>query len=139
MSRLYYDKQVNPNQPTAISGKKKGKDYLEKVSRLIPNELIAGYLAMFGLVPLIQKGDNHIIAFWCIFILCLILTPIYLHSQSEKNKPKKMHLFISSMAFVIWAYVTTGKTLIPEYHDAAIASILLIAFSLISGVIPLKK
>lgn len=141
MSRLHYDKQVNPNQPRAVSGEEEGKakGYLEKVAKLIPSEVIAGYLAMFGFVPLIQKPETHTMVFWGIFILCQILTPIYLNSQAEEGKPKRVHLIVSSIAFTVWAYVTTGKTLVPDYHDAAFASIILIAFSLISAIIPLKK
>lgn len=140
MSRLYYDKQVNPNQPRAVSGidDNKTKGYLEKVAKLIPSEVIAGYLAMFGFVPLIQKPETHVMVFWGIFILCQILTPIYLNSQSEKGKPRIVHLIVSSIAFTVWAYVITGMTLVPEYHDAALASIILIGFSLISATIPLK-
>lgn len=140
MGRLFYEKPQKPNQPRAVSGEeKKVNDYLDKVSKLIPSEVIAGYLAMFGLVPLVQKTDIHPTVFWIIFWLCQILTPIYLNSQSEEDKPKRNHLIVSSIAFTVWAYVTTGKTLVPDYYDAAIGSIILIAFSLISAIIPLKK
>jgi hypothetical protein len=140
MGRLFYDKSNTSIQPRVASGEeKKVNDYLDKVSKLIPSEVIAGYLAMFGLVPLVQKTDIHSTVFWIIFWLCQILTPIYLNSQSEKGKPKRNHLIISSIAFTVWAYVTTGKTLVPDFYDAAIGSIILIAFSLISAIIPLTK
>ncbi|GAA3647223.1 hypothetical protein [Flavivirga jejuensis] len=113
--------------------------YLEKISRLIPSEIIAGYLAMFGFVPLIEKEDVRGYVIWIIFIMCLILTPIYLNKQAEKGKPKINHLLVSSLAFIIWAYVTTGMKLVPELYDAAAASIVLVAFSLISAVVPLNK
>lgn len=140
MSRLFYEKYRDATQPRTVSGEnKKVNDYLDKVSKLIPSEILAGYLAMFGLVPLVQRGEIHNIIFWIIFWLCQILTPVYLNSQAEEGKPKRNHLIISSIAFTVWAYVTTGKTLIPDYYDAAIGSIILIAFSLISAIVPLKK
>lgn len=141
MSRLHYEKAENPNQPRAVAGadEPRVRGYLEKVAKLIPSEVIAGYLAMFGFVPLIKNTDTHTMVFWGIFILCQILTPIYLNSQAEEGKPKRIHLILSSLAFTVWAFVTTGNTLVPDYHDAAFASIILIAFSLISVKIPLNK
>ena len=143
MSRLHYD---NQNQESQIQTRglneaeeKNEKSYLVKVAKLIPSEVIAGYLAMFGFVPLIQKPELHLMAFHGIFIFCQILTPIYLNTHAVEGKPKALHLFVSSIAFTVWAYVTTGKTLVPEYYDPGLASIILIAFSLLSAVIPLKK
>ncbi|NMH87648.1 hypothetical protein [Flavivirga algicola] len=113
--------------------------YLEKISRLIPSEIIAGYLAMFGFVPLIENTKVRGYIIWIIFFMCLVLTPIYLNRHAEKGKPKINHLLVSSLAFVIWAYVTTGMKLVPGLYDAAAASIILVAFSLVSAVIPLNK
>lgn len=133
---------TSPAEPDEITSPKddnKVKGYLEKISKLIPSEIIAGYLAMFGLVPLIGKIEIHDYVLWGVFALCLILTPVYLNGQAEKDQPKRAHLIVSSLAFVIWAYVTTGMTLIPDFYDAAIASIALVAFSLVSAVVPLNK
>jgi len=111
MSRLYYEEFRDSNQPRAVSGKeeKNAKGYLEKVAKLIPSEIIAGYLAMFGFVPLIQKADTHTMVFWGVFILCQILTPIYLNNQAEESKPKRNHLILSSIAFAVWAYVVPDR------------------------------
>lgn len=113
--------------------------HLDKVSKLIPSEIIAGYLAMFGFVPLVQNKALQSGVLWVIFGLCLIVTPIYLNRQAEKNKPKRNHLIISTIAFIVWAYATTGSTLVTDFYDAAIGSIVLVAFSLISAAIPLDK
>ncbi len=113
--------------------------HLEKVASLIPGEVIAAYLAMFGLVPMVKNEAMHTGVFWAIFGLCLVATPIYLNTQAEKNKPKRNHLIVSTLAFLVWAYATTGSTLIPDFHDVAISSIALIAFSMFSAVVPMDK
>lgn len=139
MTRLYYE-YPDAVQVSDLDGKEsKLNRYLEKVAKLVPSEIIAGYLAMVGFVPQIGIPEIHQTIFYVIFFLCLVLTPVYLNRQSQKGKPKKIHLIVSTLAFIIWAYVTTGNTLIPDYYDAALGSIALIAFSLISGVIPLTK
>ena len=140
MSRLYYDSLIRLQKKDLVAGQQsQTRGYLEKVAKLIPSEIIAGYLAMVGFVPLVQQKDAQPMIYWIVFFICLILVPIYLNSQADKNKPRLVHLILSTCAFVVWAYVITGNTLIPDYYDAAIASIILIAFSLASAVIPLSK
>ena len=58
--------------------------------------------------------------------------------QAEKKKPKKTHIFVSAIAFIVWAYIVSGQMLGPGIHDPAIASILLVLFSLVRGKIPLS-
>jgi len=147
MGRLYYEKtkaKRDPLQPTAVAGE--GQDFndrLDKVARLIPSEIIAGYLTMMGFVLLIKNLQVQNVVLWIVFAAGLILTPIYLNNVADENKPKKNHLILSTIAFVIWAYVTTGKQLLqtisPDIFDQAIASIALVLFTLISARIPLNK
>lgn len=144
MGRLYYEKQIDPTQPKAFAGEGQNfNDYLNKVARLIPSEIIAGYLTMIGFVGSVKNMQVQNVTAWVVFALGLILTPIYLNNVSEADKPKRNHLILSTIAFLVWAYVTTGKQLLatisPNIFDQAIASIVLVAFSLISAVTPLNK
>ena len=144
MGRLYYEKRHDHTQPKAFAGEGQGfNDYLDKVARLIPSEIIAGYLTMIGFVGAVKDIQAQNIIIWIVFGIGLILTPIYLNKVAEAGKPKRNHLVLSTFAFLVWAYVTTGKQLLetisPDLFDQAIASIILVAFSLISAVIPLNK
>ena len=144
MGRLYYEKKYDPTQPRAFVGEKQGfNDNLDKVARLIPSEIIAGYLTMIGFVGSVKNIQVQNIIIWIVFAVGLILTPIYLNNVAELDKPKRNHLILSTIAFIVWAYVTTGKQLLqtisPDIFDQAVASIVLVAFSLISAVIPLNK
>lgn len=146
MARLYYEKKVNSNQfeTLADQGQKSGvSDYLEKVARLVPSEVVAGYLTMIGFVGSIKSLQLQNITTWIIFGLGLVLTPIYLNNVADSDKPKRNHIILSTIAFVVWAYVTSGQqlmqTIAPGIFDQAIASIVLVAFSLVSAVVPLNK
>ena len=159
MSRLYYEKTTEVPVPTSSVTKSRsigtsrsappaeaaapardtGGGYLEKIAKLIPSEIIAAYLAMIGFVPLIKIVGNRQVIVWGIFGLCLILTPLYLNRLADKGQPKINHLVLSTIAFIVWAYVTTGSTLVPDYYDAALGSILLIGFSLVSVMVPLNR
>ena len=115
------------------------KRYAEKVAKLIPSEIVAGYIALINLIPLVKIPNISNWLYPIVFLLCLILTPLYLNVLAEKKRPKRNHLIISSISFIIWAYCVSGNIIIPKLYDSAISSMLLIAFTLISGVIPLKK
>lgn len=144
MGRLYYEKKYDPTQPKTFAKEGQGfGDYLDKVARLIPSEIIAGYLTMIGFVGSVKNTQTQNIIAWIVFAIGLILTPIYLNNVAEADKPKRNHLILSTVAFLVWAYVTTGKQLLetisPNLFDQAVASIVLVAFSLVSGIIPLNK
>lgn len=151
MSRLHYDtpvkeasaKQNAPSEfsaPTIGAPARQGatNNYLEKIAKLIPSEVIAGYLAMVGFVPLVGAEIREYVL-WGIFGLCQVLTPVYLRTQAIAGRPMRMHLIVSSVAFAVWAFVTTGDKLVPSFYDAALASITLVAFSLVSAIIPMNK
>ena len=135
MSRLYYDRPAT--RAWLASGVDSRKEYLEKVARLIPGEIVAGYLTLIGFVPLLRQEWPHWAFYLGIFLLCLILTPFYLNYLADENKPKVTHLIVSTLAFIFWAYAVSGTVLCPNIYDPALASILLICFSLVSGIIPL--
>ena len=139
MSRLYYEpkqkKGINPVEPPQSNN---NQEYFEKIAKLIPAEIIAAYIAIVGLIPAINDPKTELIVLAVVFALGVVGTPIYLRSMAEKGQPIKMHLVLSTIAFVVWGYSISGY-LIPEIHNAAIASIILIVFSVISGRIPLDS
>ena len=145
MGRLFYEKPalekgiLPPKESESENTQNTTLKYLEKVSKLVPSEIVAGYIALVGLVPNIHFEGVKPWIYLGIFVVCLFLTPVYLNLQAESGKPKRNHLFISSIAFIVWAYTISGNFIIPQYYDSAIASIVLILFSLISGVIPLDR
>ncbi|MGO8127012.1 hypothetical protein ACC728_39950, partial [Rhizobium ruizarguesonis] len=70
------------------------KDYIEKIVKIIPSEIIAGYLALIGLVPSIKNENSHQGFYYGIFVLCTILTPVYFNWQADKGKPKVVHIVL---------------------------------------------
>jgi hypothetical protein len=147
MSRLFYEQNQREKEAAeyprmGFNARNQHTDamrYLEKVAKLVPSEIIAGYLTVIGFVPLVKVPDAHPWIYGFLFVLCFTLTPLYLNAQAERDRPKRMHLILSSLAFVVWAYVVSGNEVVPRFHDPALASILMVTFSLISGVIPLKS
>jgi hypothetical protein len=155
MSRLFYDDPAIANREMTwpripwrsthqfnIDEKDEGpsvRSYLEKVAKLVPSEVIAGYLTLIGFVSAVKDTSIHGLLYVIIFLFCLVLTPIYFRLQADKGKPYLVHLTLSTLAFAVWAYATSGDRVFPQAYDPAIASIVLVAFSLISGAIPLRR
>jgi hypothetical protein len=111
--------------------------YLEKVAKVVPSEIVAGYLTLVGFVPLIRQATIRPWVYAAAFAICVILTPLYMNAQADKAKPKRRHLILSTVAFIVWAYAVSGNAVAAPLYDPAVASILLVVFSLISGAIPL--
>lgn len=139
MSRLYYPKPANQANLTAGNGQNPAKNYLEKIAKLVPSEAIALWLGLTGLAPAvaaqlpIRKGWLYCGS----FILCLILTPLYLSAMADKGKPKAVHLILSTLAFPFWAYSVSGVTVVPHLYSPALAAMLILIFTAVSGLIPL--
>ncbi len=139
MSRLYYP----PAGRTTLAGGNglyvDPNDALKKVAKLVPGELLTGYM---GLISLSMNVENPAVLPWLFvisFILCLVLTPIYLQRMADAGKPKRNHLIVSTVAFVIWAYFVSGQQVLPDWHDTAVATFILVVFSLVSTVIPMNR
>jgi hypothetical protein len=145
MSRLFYDDSdaadsSRPRFQVKIRQQKQDASrYLEKVAKLVPSEIIAGYVGLVGLVPLVHNREARPWIYLVVFVLCIVLTPLYLRFQANTHKPYKIHVLVSTIAFVVWAYSISGAAIVPGLYDPAIASMLLIAFTLISGTIPLRR
>lgn len=137
MKRLYSEKPLPPRAQKA-DGSTRTKEYLTKVAMLVPAEILAGFLGFMTLASAVKNVDVEIVH-WGIFLLCLLLTPFYFARQAHKTDPKIEHIMVSTAAFVVWVYATKGEILVPDYFDDALAGIALLAFSLVSGLIPMPE
>ncbi len=142
MNRLYYEKsEIKLMNDLDEGGSSSTQSYLAKVSSIVPSEIIAGYLAMIGFLE--KNQDSSLVLHQGllkgIFIFCLILTPIYFYYQAVKTRPKIIHIVLSTIAFCVWAFVTSGEKFDITFYNGEIASVILVGFSLVSGIIPMKK
>lgn len=139
MSRLYYPPPAKSELSTGETSGVDTKQALEKVAKLIPSEVITAYTGLVSLFLNLKTPRSQSIGFGIAFILGVILTPVYLNNMAEAGKPKRNHLIVSTFAFVVWAYFTSGRQVVPDLYDIIWATAALIIFTLISGAIPLDK
>lgn len=75
-------------------------NYLDRLKNLIPADIIAVYLTV---TSLLREGpiQDYIYIYWPFFILCSVLTPIYLHKFF--NVSNKGQLLFSFISFIGWS------------------------------------
>lgn len=139
MSRLFYEDEFRVLD-RVDAPRSDTKKYMDKVASLIPAEIVAAFMTLKGLAITVTGYEST--ALIVSFVICLILTPLYLNFMAESEKPKVKHIVISTISFVVWAYVISGDTFANYfkifYHGAA-ASMLIIVYSLAVGLVKLDK
>lgn len=118
-------------KPVAMNGGGKGedfKDYLERLMKMIPGEVVGLYLIGSGFIP----EDQHVtLLIWTIICLIgVVAVRAYGTTDSEKNlAPQWSVVFISSVAFVIWIYSFGGAFKLYDLHIPYIGSLLVLAWT----------
>jgi len=142
MSRLVRARQSETHRRVA---RDEDRDtYLERIAKYIPGEILAAYIFLLGITAA-ASPTNRLWIVGGISLFCLVLTPFYLARMAKKDEPKSLHLALGTLAFPIWAYAIAGAQgafVIKGFdlYDSIIASVLLVAFSLLTGLFePVKK
>lgn len=78
------------------------KDYLERLVKLIPSEVISLYLVGKGII----EGEGGLLLIWTVFCLIgVMLIRVYGTADPEKNlKPQLSAVFVSCVSYLIWVY-----------------------------------
>jgi hypothetical protein len=118
-------------------GQPEGDNYLARVAKYIPGEIVATYLSLIGFMENVDHTDEaKLPTLWVMFIVCLILTPVYFWKMTEKGQPKLRHIVVSSLAFLVWAYALGGVFESLGWHKPWLGSVILALYTLIAGLVP---
>lgn len=111
------------------------KDALERAAQYVPAEVLGAYLGITALVESGTDADTNGRTWGLLvaFIVGIIFTPLYLNKMAEAGKPKLMHLVIATLAFGLWSYGMKGLWDDIGIYNAVVAGIVLIVFTLVSG------
>ena len=128
----------------AAAGEAPAREYLERVAKYVPAEIIAGYTAIINGVADTKEPVKSWTVTACLFI-CAILTPVYfkLLARPEDKASLRTQQVVSFFAFLVWAYSITGAEPLfggtNSWFVPGIATALLTLFTLISGLIVPKQ
>lgn len=119
----------------ALATAPKPDDYLTRVAKYIPSEIILVYLTMERIAytnHLDPSGTHksHTIL-WLIFVFCLVANPCYLYIV--RNVTKIQQIIISTLAFAVWV-ISLG---VPFEHilDQKYRALVLPAYTLVAGIL----
>jgi phosphoglycerol transferase MdoB-like AlkP superfamily enzyme len=103
--------------------------YFTKIVKYIPTEIVAGYVALSGFIlGGIDSQQEQYIYLWVVFIVLLILTPLYLHIATSESgkKPSLRHPVAGVLAFAVWAFASGGPFMQFQWYDRTMGSIILV-------------
>ncbi|TRX31198.1 hypothetical protein FNW52_18970 [Flavobacterium sp. ZT3R18] len=107
-----------------IDSVERPSNYKERLVKLIPSEIIAAYVTIYGLVQAFNGGNKEKLL-WIVIVILIIITPVYLIKVSKVTK--KSQLLFSTIGFVIWVFATGSPApKILEFPPESLASIVLI-------------
>lgn len=104
-----------------------GDSYLDRVKKLIPAEVSAGFLAINSAIPLDSQFNVYVAGF---FVVLVVICGMYL-SMLENVASVAQIVFISIVAFPIWALNIAIARIDWMQNKVFLASSLLILVTLI--------
>jgi hypothetical protein len=106
--------------------------YQDRVLKYIPADINAAWLALTGIVKSVTTIPQSTVL-WVLFVLLLILTPIWIWKQtSEAKKPPAVtQILVSAGAFFVWAFALGDPFNSLSFYQPVYGSILLILYTLI--------
>lgn len=120
---------------TVLAGPTGPDDYLARLLKYIPAEVVTLYVSATGIVPAVAANRTKIL--WVIFAFCAVATPLYMiFSTREKGRaPLWMQVVLATIAFPVWAYALGGVFTSTPGYEPYISSLLLMAVTFLFGLI----
>ena len=124
-----------------------GDNYFERVAKYVPGEVLAFFIIISAILnQVVQTGGKGalmagipvMIVAQAVFIVCLILVPLFVWSVREEGDAWVINAVVSTVAFPFWAYAL-GATVFVEHWDGNLAAIALATFTVMSGLVSPRR
>jgi hypothetical protein len=120
-----------------------GDGYLERMVKYVPAEIIAFSMVINAILEQAMKsGGDHaamagvpvpVIATVALIVACL-LTPLFCWYVRQEGDAWVTNAVVSTIALPFWAYLM-GAVAFAPYHDGNLAAILVMSFTVVSGLV----
>jgi len=117
--------------------------YLERIAKYVPAEMLAFSIFINAILDQAVKSGGKLTAMAGVpvmtiatiaFTACMIFTPLFVWYVRQKGEAWVINAFVSFLAFPVWSYAI-GNVAFHDYRDGNLAAIVLVSFSLLSGLI----
>ncbi len=114
-------------QPLAAHDPPVADDYLGRLVKYVPAEIIALYLTVAGIIPPDPTGRPRATVLWVVFFGCLVLVPVFTWVATTRHgrPPLTAQVVISTLAFPIWVFAIGGPFASLAWYQPWIASVVL--------------
>jgi len=109
-------------------------DYVGRLAKYIPAEIVGLYIAMVAAAPTTDAHYGTIL--WAIFWLNLVLVPIYMWivtSRETGRGPLWWQVVLPTVAFPVWAFAMGGPFKQLSWYQGWMATILLMFVTVVFG------
>jgi hypothetical protein len=128
---------ITSQHQAAVAGAPKLDGFFDRVLKYIPADVVAAWTAVRGLVEAAQGVPKDTVL-WIAAAVGLVFTALWTHKNTkvEGQPPAKTQIAMATAAFAVWV-IAIGNP--PVNWNALYGSLLLIAFTLFSGLIVPKE
>ncbi len=131
---------VIPPSPAVERGKDTtdgGDEYLTRVAKYVPAEIVGAYLAGQGVIIASSSSGagTRSRAFLILAAVLLVCTPLYLRAMAKPGQPWRKHAVVGSLAFAVWVYALAELPRVFDIYSPLAASLALILFTVVSGLV----
>ncbi len=126
-----------------MAGAQSGDNYLERMVKYVPAEIIAFSMLVNSILgqAVISGGPKAAMAGFPVIdiaagalILACLLTPLFCWYVREEGDAWIVNAIVSTVAFPFWAYLM-GAVAFAKFYDGNLAAILVLTFTVVSGLI----
>jgi hypothetical protein len=108
--------------------------YFDRILKYIPADIVGAWIAVTGIV----KGATGIstqTVLWICFSFGVVLTPFWILQQThiKDTPPAYLQAAVSTAAFCVWVFAVGEPFSGLGFYNPVYGSLVLIAFSLLSG------
>lgn len=107
--------------------------YADRLFKYIPAELVAGYIFAIGMMKNLTEAGEIRVFQWGLFLIFLILTPLYLW-RVQKVQKISQHI-ISAVSFVVWVFALGGPFSLYSWYNPVHGAVLLPVFTLVVSIV----
>ncbi|MGH6672672.1 MAG: hypothetical protein ACRECV_11970 [Xanthobacteraceae bacterium] len=132
---------VQTPQPTA--GAAVGDDYLQRVVKYIPAEIVGGLMVVNAILSQAMTSAGHTATMAGVsvtfiadgaLIIAVLLTPLFCWYVREDGDAWVINALVSTLALPFWAYLMDAVAFVGHY-DGNLAAILVLTFAAVSGLV----
>ena len=132
-------RRIVTTQEQDTSAESNPDSYFDRLFKYIPSDVVACWLATTGIINSLPDQEPKNAWLWIIFFFLLVMTPIWVKSQTKEPRQQTAHtqIIISAIAFVVWVFALGGPFTSFSFYRPYQGSVVLILYTtLVAAIVP---